>query len=169
MADVDANRAAQRELYGEPLGDVLDRCRAVLGLNQSRLAALLGISAPMLSQVMSAQRIKIGNPNAVRRLQVMVECVAGVETGGLTIEQALAEVADAGASGEALTGTARRASPRETAATVQAVFRSVASATDHLAAADAVAARFPAVADLLRTYGAGSLDEAAAHLTRSGG
>ncbi len=169
MADVEANRAAQRELYGEPLGDVLGRCRAVLQLNQSRLAALLGISAPMLSQVMSAQRIKIGNPNAVRRLQVMVECVAGVEAGGLTIEQALAEVADAGASGEALTGTARRTSPRETAAAVQAVFRSVASATDHLAAADAVAQQFPAVADLLRTYGAGSLDEAAAHLTRSGG
>ena len=158
MADVEANRAAQRELYGEPLGDVLGRCRAVLQLNQSRLAALLGISAPMLSQVMSAQRIKIGNPNAVRRLQVMVECVAGVEAGGLTIEQALAEVADAGASGEALTGTARRTSPRETAAAVQAVFRS-----------DAVAQQFPAVADLLRTYGAGSLDEAAAHLTRSGG
>ncbi|MDF1705379.1 MAG: DNA-binding protein [Aeromicrobium sp.] len=169
MADVEANRAAQRELYGEPLGDVLDRCRAVLGLNQSRLAVLLGISAPMLSQVMSARRIKIGNPSAVRRLQVMVECVASVETGQMTIDQALTEITGAGASGEALTGTARRTSPRETAAAVQAVFRSVASATDHLAAAGLLEEQYPAVADLLRTYGAGSLDDAATHLSRSGG
>ena len=73
------------------LGDVLDRCRAVLGLNQSRLAALLGISAPMLSQVMSAQRIKIGNPNAVRAvgsacatnpLPVVVPCHRVLRTDG---------------------------------------------------------------------------------------
>ncbi|GAA1751812.1 DNA-binding protein [Aeromicrobium alkaliterrae] len=167
MADVEANRAAQRDLYGEVLGDVLDRCRTVLGLNQSRLAAVLGISAPMLSQVMSAQRIKIGNPAAVRRLQVMVDVLEDVASGTVTVDAALELVERAGATGEALTGTTRRVSDRDTAAAVQALFRSVAAATDHLAAADLVAARYPEVADMLRTYGAGRLDDAVAHLTRS--
>jgi len=165
MADVEANRAAQRELYGEPLGDVLGRCQVVLGLTQARLATVLGISAPMLSQVMSAHRIKIGNPSAVRRLQVMVEAVAEVERGALSVDAALARVEVAGASGEALTGTTRRASAHDTAAALQAMFRSVGSATDHLAAADLLAASHPAVAELLRVYGAGSLDDAVAHLT----
>jgi transcriptional regulator of aromatic amino acid metabolism len=164
MAAVEANRAAQRELYGEPLGDVLGRCRAVLGLTQARLATVLGISAPMLSQVMSAHRIKIGNPSAVRRLQVMVEAVGEVERGALAVDAALLQIEAAGGSGEALTGTTRRASSHETAAAVQAMFRSVASATDHLAAADLLTASHPAVAELLRVYGAGSLDDAVAHL-----
>lgn len=169
MADVDANRAAQREIYGEPLGEVVDRCKAVLGLTQARVAALLGISAPMLSQVMSAQRIKIGNPAAVQRLQVLVETTAEVAAGDLGVEAAIARVEAAGHAGEALTGTARRSTARETAAAVQSVFRSVASATDHLAAADLVGERHPEIAELLRTYGAGRLDEATEHVTRSGG
>ncbi|MFT4298578.1 MAG: helix-turn-helix transcriptional regulator [Aeromicrobium sp.] len=165
MADVEANRAAQRELYGEPLGEILTRCREVLGLTQARLAAVLGISAPMLSQVMSAQRIKIGHPVAVRRLQAMVDVLDEVAAGQVRVDDALARVEQAGDSSEALTGTTRRGSTRETAAAVQAMFRSVASATDHLAAADLVAASHPQIAAILRVYGAGSLDEAAEHLS----
>ncbi|WP_229051718.1 helix-turn-helix domain-containing protein [Aeromicrobium sp. Leaf350] len=169
MADVESNRAAQREIYGAPLGDVLGRCREVLGLNQSQLAAVLGISAPMLSQVMSGQRIKIGNPSAVRRLQVMVEVLDDVASGAVGVSDALARIDDAGASGEALTGTARRVSARDTAGAVQAVFRGVAAATDHLGAADLLEESHPAIAELLRTYGAGSLDDAVAHLSRTDG
>ncbi|MFT4188084.1 MAG: DNA-binding protein [Aeromicrobium sp.] len=166
MVDVEANRAAQRELYGEPLGDVLGRCRAVLGLNQARLAEALGLSAPMVSQVTSGQRIKIGHPAAVRRLQAMVATLPEVERGELSVEEALRRVEDSGAAGEALTGTTRRVSFQETAGVVQALFRGVASATDHLDAAALLADRHPEIAELLRVYGAGRLDAAVAHAER---
>lgn len=70
------NRALQTEWYGEPLGDrvrpLLDR----LGLSQSGLAGVLGLSAPMLSQLMSGQRAKISNPAVLHRLLAVEELVA---------------------------------------------------------------------------------------------
>ncbi len=161
-----SNRAAQREIYGEPLGDVLGRCREVLGLNQTRLAAALGISAPMLSQVMTGHRIKIGNPAAVRRLQVMVDLLDDVAAGRLAPAAALTRIDEAGVSGDGLTGTTRRPSERESAAAVQGLFRGVASATDFLAAAGQLESDHPAIAELLRVQGAGSLDEAVSHVKR---
>lgn len=165
MADVDANRAAQREIYGEPLGAVVDRCRATLGLTQGRAAALLGISAPMLSQVMSGQRIKIGNPAAVDRLRAMVEATDAVAAGRLTVADAIARIEAAGGPGELLSGaTTRRASGRETAEQIQSLFRRVASAPDYLSAAGLVEQAHPEIAELLRVYGAGRTDDAVAHL-----
>lgn len=165
MADVDASRTAQREIYGEPLGTVVDRCRGTLGLTQGRVAALLGISAPMLSQLVSGQRIKIGNPSAVARLRVMVEATDAVAAGRLPVADAIARIEAAGGPGELLTGaTTRRASARETAEQVQSLFRRVASAPDYLAAADRVEAGHPEIAELLRVYGAGRTDDAVAHL-----
>lgn len=55
-------RELQRNWYGEPLGALFRRLIDDLGLNQARLAGVLGLSAPMLSQLMSGQRAKIGNP-----------------------------------------------------------------------------------------------------------
>ena len=165
MADVDASRAAQREIYGEPLGVVVDRCRTALGLTQGRVAALLGVSAPMLSQLVSGQRIKLGNPAAVERLRVMVEATDAVAAGRLSVDDAIARIESAGGPGELLTGaTTRRASTRETAEQIQSLFRRVASAPDYLAAADRVAPDHPEIAELLRVYGAGRTDDAVAHL-----
>lgn len=168
MVDVAANREAQRQMYGEPLGGIVDRCRSVLGVTQARIAALLGISAPMLSQVMSGQRIRIGNPEAVQRLQVMVEAVEAVEAGQIAVEEAVAQIAAAQTSADVLTGTTRRAAPRDTASAIQALFRRVASATECLEAAAAIESTHPEIARVLRTYGAGRLDDAVAHLTQKG-
>lgn len=168
MADVDANRAAQREIYGEPLGVVVDRCRGMLGLTQGRVAALLGISAPMLSQVMSGQRIKIGNPAAVERLRAMVEVTDAVADERMSADEAISRIESASAAGDLLTGTStRRASAREAAEQIQGVFRRVASASDYLAAAARIEDTYPDIARLLRVYGAGRADEAVAHLLGS--
>lgn len=165
MADVDANRVAQREIYGEPLGAIVDRCRGTLGLTQARVAALLGISAPMLSQVMSGQRIKIGNPAAVERLRAMVEATDAVAGGRLTVAEAIARIESADGARELLTGgTTRRSSASETAEQIQGLFRRVASASDYLAAADRIDDTHPGIARLLRVYGTGRSDEATAHL-----
>ncbi|GAA3106458.1 transcriptional regulator with XRE-family HTH domain [Kribbella aluminosa] len=67
------NLKQQVELYGEPLGEVVRRVTAALGLTQGGLAQVIGLSAPMLSQLVSAQRVKIGNPAVVSRLRAVSE------------------------------------------------------------------------------------------------
>ncbi len=67
----EANRQKQRELYGAPLADIAARITAALGLTQGRLAAVMGVSAPMLSQLLSGHRTKLGNPAAVTRLAAL--------------------------------------------------------------------------------------------------
>ncbi|TCO45746.1 hypothetical protein EV646_108369 [Kribbella antiqua] len=63
------NLQQQMELYGEPLGELVRRILGPLQLTQSALAQVIGLSAPMLSQLMSAQRVKIGNPAVLSRLR----------------------------------------------------------------------------------------------------
>ncbi|HET6740643.1 MAG TPA: DNA-binding protein [Kribbella sp.] len=67
------NLQQQVELYGEPLGEVVRRVTAALGLTQGGLAQVIGLSAPMMSQLVSAQRVKIGNPAVVSRLRAVTE------------------------------------------------------------------------------------------------
>ncbi|MEV0798649.1 DNA-binding protein [Kribbella sp. NPDC050281] len=67
------NLQQQIELYGETLGETVRRVAPPLGLTQSALAQVIGLSAPMLSQLMSAQRVKIGNPAVVSRLRAVSE------------------------------------------------------------------------------------------------
>jgi hypothetical protein len=67
------NLQQQTELYGEPLGELVRRVAGPLQLTQGALAQVIGLSAPMLSQLMSAQRVKIGNPAVVTRLQALDE------------------------------------------------------------------------------------------------
>jgi hypothetical protein len=160
-------REAQAQLYGEPLGDILSRCGRTLGLNQTRLAAVLGISAPMLSQLVNAHRVKIGNPVAAQRLQVMHDVVGAVERGDLGIESALERIAEVHGGGDIL--TTRRSTRDDSALQTQAMFRAVASASDHLDAAEILNGQHPEIAEMLRTYGAGRSDEAIAHFQRHRG
>ncbi len=66
------NIALQREWYGEPLGDRVRRLVVAFDVSQAQLAEVLGLSAPMLSQLMSGRRAKIGNPAVLARM-VMLE------------------------------------------------------------------------------------------------
>ncbi len=72
----DDGRAQQRALYGEPLADIAARVQSGLGLTQARLAELVGLSAPMLSQLIAGNRVKIGNPAVLHRLQALIELAA---------------------------------------------------------------------------------------------
>ncbi|AQP44733.1 helix-turn-helix domain-containing protein [Tessaracoccus flavus] len=71
------NRQTQRELYGEPIADIVGRITSALGLTQGRLAEVIGLSAPMLSQLVSARRVKIGNPAVLARLQSLADLAVG--------------------------------------------------------------------------------------------
>lgn len=66
------NVALQREWYGESLGDRVRRLVVAFDCSQAQLAEVLGLSAPMLSQLMSGRRAKIGNPAVLARM-VMLE------------------------------------------------------------------------------------------------
>lgn len=177
MSHVERNITEQVALYGEPLADVFARLTAGLGLSQAGLARSVGMSPPMLSQLGSGQRTKIGNPAVLRRLealQLLLGDVAAGQVAPTDVEQRVAEIRD---SSQPWTTTRHDvpaapspASPvdrdRAEAVTVRHLLRAVASGSDLRDAADRLAADHPALADLLRTYGLGTVEEAAEHLRR---
>jgi len=81
-------RELQRNWYGEPLGALFRKLIEDLGLNQARLAGVLGLSAPMLSQLMSGQRAKIGNPAVVQRVQLLQDLAGQVADGSVSAAEA---------------------------------------------------------------------------------
>jgi transcriptional regulator with XRE-family HTH domain len=165
------NLRQQTELYGEPLGVLMRRVGGTLGLTQKGLADTIGLSAPMLSQLMSGQRVKIGNPAVVSRLHSLDELVARVVESGLGDEEIAAELDQIRGSTGAFTKsvpTANIARPaaRTVVREIQDLFRSVASADEVQRAASLIVAESPGLAELLLAYGAGRTDDAVAHYER---
>jgi transcriptional regulator with XRE-family HTH domain len=146
MADgVRANRARQRELYGAPLGDRIRLLTARLGISQARLARVLGISPAMLSQLVSARRVKIGDPAVLARLRALDSGRAAHVTSRdpQAVEKLLGEI-----------GRMRWhwASARlgEAPLTAAEVLRGIAEPRRLAAAAAALRSAFPEVAEALR-------------------
>lgn len=156
------NQAEQSRLYGAPLTDVFALLTSTFGIHRGRVAELLGLSAPMVSQLAAGHRVKIGNPGAVLRLQRLLEIGEEVRSGERSAEDALAAFDEEERAGRVLTRSSRTMRQRG-AVDVQQVLRSAASASELLEAADALEGRFPALAELLRIYGAGRTSDAIAH------
>lgn len=164
-------RELQRSWYGEPLGALFRRLIDDLGLNQARLAAVLGLSAPMLSQLMSGQRAKIGNPAVVQRVQALQELASQVADGSVSAVEATDRMEEVKKSqgGSVLTGTSQTTSSsgaptvRRVVREIQSLLRSVAAAGDIIDAADSLAPTHPELAEFLRVYGAGRTADAVAH------
>ncbi|MGH3657461.1 MAG: hypothetical protein ACRDUA_12440 [Micromonosporaceae bacterium] len=167
MSDTAVNRRRQAELYGEPLGDLVARTAVQLGLTQARIAAALGVSAPMLSQLMSGQRIKLGNPLAVQRLQTLVQLGGNVAAGLVPAAEVPAQLADIASQTAPLTETTTTTRGRVSAAaavrTVQSLIRSVAGADEVAAAAHLLDTNHPELAGFLRAYGVGRTADAIDH------
>ena len=66
----------QRALYGESWADRLGRLMAAYSLSQARLAGVIGLSAPMLSQLVTGHRVKISNPSVFGRIVRLEELMA---------------------------------------------------------------------------------------------
>ncbi|MEW1980343.1 DNA-binding protein [Citricoccus sp. NPDC079358] len=71
--DTDQRLAQQQTIYGISLAERFGVIMTAYGLSQRALARVLGLSAPMLSQLINAQRIKIGNPAVYERLVMLEE------------------------------------------------------------------------------------------------
>ncbi|KIZ19407.1 helix-turn-helix domain-containing protein [Streptomyces natalensis] len=164
-------RELQRSWYGEPLGALFRRLIEDLGLNQARLAAVLGLSAPMLSQLMSGQRAKIGNPAVVQRVQALQELAGQVADGSVSAAEATNRMEEIKktAGGSVLNNTTQQTSStgattvRRVVREIQSLLRSVSDAGDIIDAANSLAATHPELAEFLRVYGAGRTADAVAH------
>jgi hypothetical protein len=171
MADADGdatsfwlieNQERQRELYGAPLGDRVRRLTGALGISQARLARTIGISPAMLSQLVSARRVKIGDPGVLARMLMLDQRCHGMRTPAdpLAVDALLAEIAEARwhwngqrGSGQRPNGPrtgghrAQRSAPDGTAA---AALRGVSDPARLAAAAAALGPTFPELAEVLR-------------------
>jgi len=103
MSTEDA-REQQRTLYGAPLAEIGATVMSSLHLTQGRLAEVLGLSAPMLSQLLSGQRVKIGNPAVVHRLQLLLDLAGRAD--GMGDEALATRVAEIRGEQSTLTGSA---------------------------------------------------------------
>ncbi|QIM21506.1 DNA-binding protein [Phycicoccus sp. HDW14] len=131
----------QRSLYGAPLADLVSEATRALGLTQGRLAEVLGLSAPMLSQLLSGQRVKIGNPAAVHRLQAVLALAR--QASGLSADAVAHRLAEIRAEQATLTSD-----PASDAAAAARALGRVLPTEELLAAAGQVGS--PALAALLR-------------------
>ncbi|GAA1272189.1 helix-turn-helix transcriptional regulator [Saccharothrix xinjiangensis] len=147
---VQRNLALQREWYGEPLGDRVRRLVVAFNVSQAQLADVLGISAPMLSQVMSGRRAKIGNPSVLARM-IMLErkvLTPDVATGAPeALQRALDEVRD---SKPTVSRDSLPVNVADAEAVVFPYLRTVAERGELSQAADVLGEDFPALAELLR-------------------
>ncbi|GLZ08918.1 DNA-binding protein [Actinomadura sp. NBRC 104412] len=166
------NRALQTEWYGEPLGERFRRLLDRLGLSQSGLAGVLGLSAPMLSQLMSAQRAKISNPSVLHRLAAVEELAADPGFDALSpadVKERLRRIR--GETAATTSGGVRVSSERvpveSPARVLQSLLRAVASANEIEGAAELIDAYYPELAEVLRVYGNGRTSEAEDHLART--
>ncbi|MGH3788854.1 MAG: XRE family transcriptional regulator [Pseudonocardiaceae bacterium] len=148
------NVALQREWYGEPLGDRVRRLVVAFDVSQAQLAEVLGLSAPMLSQLMSGRRAKIGNPAVLARMVMLERRVLTPEVASgdpAAIRAALEEIRDSRPT------VSRPTVSRETLpvgehgddALVSAL-RAMVDPTDLAAAARLLEEGFPLIAGLLR-------------------
>ncbi|HLU54672.1 MAG TPA: XRE family transcriptional regulator [Pseudonocardia sp.] len=151
------NRERQRELYGAPLGERVRRITGALGISQARLARTLGISPAMLSQLVSARRVKIGDPAVLARLLLLDQRCRGlpppIDRG--VVDGLLAEVAEARWQWNAGPGPRgpRREGPRPVVhrgVSAAAVLRRVSDPARLAAAAAALGPAFPELAEVLR-------------------
>jgi transcriptional regulator with XRE-family HTH domain len=150
---VQRNLALQREWYGEPLGDRVRRLVVAFDVSQANLADVLGISAPMLSQVMSGRRAKIGNPAVLARLimlerKVLIPDVAAGKREAM--QRALDEVRE---SKPSVTRDSLPVDVGRNDRVAVTALRRVAEAADLTAAADLLDGKFPDLAELLRRAG----------------
>jgi transcriptional regulator with XRE-family HTH domain len=153
---VQRNITLQREWYGEPLGDRVRRLVVAFDVSQAFLAEVLGISAPMLSQVMSGRRAKIGNPVVLARMimlerKILIPAVAAGRRDAM--QAALEDVRDSRPT------VGRDNIPVAAVAddhAVLAALREIAEDEDLSEAAKRLDDDFPAIADLLRRAGLAS-------------
>ena len=150
---VQRNIQLQRDWYGEPLGDRVRRLVVAFDISQAYLADVLGISAPMLSQVMSGRRAKIGNPAVLARL-IMLERKVLVPDVAAGKKEAMAHaLEDVRTSRPSVTRDSLPVDVGRNDRVAVAALRRIVDSSDLTAAASLLTGKYPDLADLLRRAG----------------
>ncbi|TNC22671.1 helix-turn-helix domain-containing protein [Amycolatopsis alkalitolerans] len=149
---VQRNIALQREWYGEPLGDRVRRLVVAFDVSQAYLAEVLGISAPMLSQVMSGRRAKIGNPVVLARM-IMLERKCLIPEVAAGRKEALLAALDDVKDARPTVGRDNIPVAAVDDRLALVALREVAEDEDLAEAAKRLDEDYPAIADLLRRAG----------------
>src|SRR5262249_42659 len=150
-------------------GAVTDVC----GLTQAQLGELLGISAPMVSQLMSGRREKPGNPLVQERIVALARALDDYEAGHLDapgLRRTLLDIAATAAprSSPSVPRSVGAADPLAGAQLLRNLLASLASAGEIEGAAKLLDKRYPELAEFLRVHGTGRTSEAIEHLQRHG-
>lgn len=166
---VELNRQAQREAYGAPLAETFRALMGDFALTQAGLARVLGISPPMLSQLIGARRVKIGNPAVLHRLQALRELAEAVRTGGVSMDEVPDRLNEIQASTGQWTRTDAHVAPNGDELAVdglRSLLRAVASGQELKSAAATLEGAHPTLAEVLRVYGMGPVGPAREHYAR---
>ena len=165
MNDTADRRRVQSELYGAPLSESIARLTQTFRTSQAGLARILGMSAPMLSQLVNAQRIKIGNPVAAQRLQSLIELADEVDAGlgHRELETRLRDIESDASTAMTRTRPAAAAAAPDLPTSFAGLLRAVASGRELLSAAELLNPTNPALAEVLRVYGTGSAEDRERH------
>lgn len=165
----------QRQWFGRPLkqlfGDVMDVC----SLTQAQLAQRLGISAPMVSQLMSGRREKPGNPLVQERVVELSRALDEFESGTMGAGALIRLVSDMEPNESPQTrvmpqvrSSISAPDARAIAQVVRNMFAAVASSDDLLHAAGQLEKHHPDIALVVRVMGTGRTTEAEDLLHRLG-
>ncbi|GAA0942193.1 helix-turn-helix transcriptional regulator [Pseudonocardia zijingensis] len=157
------NQERQRALYGAPLGERVRRLTGALGISQARLARTLGMSPAMLSQLVSARRVKIGDPAVLARMLMLDQRCHSLRPPAdrQVVDELLAEIAEARWhwNGQRTSGAPRTGRPHPPPhrqargvpdGTAAAVLRGVSDPARLAAAAATLGPSFPELAEVLR-------------------
>jgi DNA-binding transcriptional regulator YdaS (Cro superfamily) len=163
----------QREWFGRSLAELFGTVTGVCGLTQAQLGELLGISAPMVSQLMSGRREKPGNPMVQERIVELGRALDAFEAGQIDAAGLRRALSDLGVAAQPRSGLSapRSVGGSDPVAGVQFLrnlLASVASAGEIEGAAKLLDKRYPELAELLRVHGTGRTSEAIEHLQRRG-
>ncbi|WP_224403173.1 helix-turn-helix domain-containing protein [Pseudonocardia sp. ICBG1034] len=165
--EIARNRDRQSAIYGEPLDERIRRLTTGLGITQARLAAAIGLSPAMLSQLAGGRRVKIGDPAVLGRMTALDRRLAHGPVPDAERDVLLARVrreptpwgptgACRCAEQTPATGPAvprpRRAPAEPTA---EDALRGVSAPARLVAAAAELAPAFPEIAEVLRRAAAG--------------
>ncbi len=163
----DDAREQQRQLYGAPVKEVVGHITSRLQLSQAAVARVLGLSPAMLSQLVTGQRIKIGNPLVLNRLQSLHELASREPApAGAELDELLRQVSESQSTittTAAAPGVVPAPGPQPGAETVRRLLRAVASGQELERAAATLDDVSPQVAAVLRVYGTRSAEDAERH------
>ena len=74
-------RRQQAQLYGDPIDVLAAKVQQLMGLNINDLAEVIGLSVPMLTKLVAAERVGIGNNVAMGRLTQLQDVTAQLING----------------------------------------------------------------------------------------